>query len=89
MPLIYCHKLKKEAESLRVAPFPGALGQKILAEISAEAWQQWLTRQTMFINEYRLSLVDAKAREFLMTEMKKFLFEDDESSQPAGYVPPQ
>jgi len=39
------------------------------------------------INEYRLSMIDPKSREFLETEMKKFLFEGGDT-KPAGYVPP-
>lgn len=84
---IYCVKLKKEAEGLDFAPYPGDLGQTIFEKISKEAWQLWLKRQTMFINEYRLSLADPEARKFLKTEMEKFLFTDEESA-PAGYIPP-
>jgi Fe-S cluster biosynthesis and repair protein YggX len=86
--LIACTKLKKTAESLERPPFPGELGQKIYAEISAEAWQMWLSHQTMLINEFRLSLADPKARGFLAEEMQKFLFGEG-SAKPAGYVPPQ
>lgn len=85
--LIHCSKLNKEAEGLDYPPYPGELGKKIYQSISKEAWQLWLSRQTMLINEYRLSMTDAKAREFLATEMEKFLF--GEGSQiPPGYVPP-
>jgi Fe-S cluster biosynthesis and repair protein YggX len=42
----------------------------------------------MFINEYRLNMLEPKAREFLAQEMEKFLF-SDESQTPAGYVPPE
>lgn len=85
--LIYCTKLKKEAPGLEKQPYPGELGQKIFAHISDEAWQMWLAHQTMLINEFRLSMLDAKAREFLRTEMENFLFGEG-SAKPAGYVPP-
>ena len=39
----------------------------------------------MLINEYRLSLIDPKAREFLVQEMQKFLFESG-SEKPPGFV---
>lgn len=84
---VYCNKLKKDAEALAYAPYPGELGKRIVAEISAEAWQQWLAHQTMLINENRLSLIEPKAREFLKAEMEKFLFGEG-SEVPAGYVPP-
>lgn len=83
---IYCSKLKKEAEGLEFPPYPGELGKKIYTHISQEAWQLWLSRQTMFINEYRLNLLEPKAREFLTQEMEKFLFAE-ENNTPPGYVP--
>ncbi len=85
--MIQCKKLKKEAEGFEAAPYPGPLGQRILAEISKEAWQLWLNQQTMLINEYRLSMLDPNARKFLLEEMEQFLFGEG-SAKPAGYVPP-
>ena len=84
--MIYCVKLAKEAEGFEQAPYPGALGQKIYDSISQEAWQSWLGHQTMLINEHRLSMLDPKARQFLVAEMEKFLFGGG-SDKPAGYVP--
>jgi Fe-S cluster biosynthesis and repair protein YggX len=85
--LIDCTKLKKKAEGLAYQPYPGELGKKIYDEISQEAWQLWLAHQTMLINEYRLSMLEPKAREFLAREMELFLF-DSGSAKPAGYTPP-
>ncbi len=87
MHIVHCQKLNKEAEGFDQAPYPGALGQRIVAHISKEAWQLWLQHQTMLINEYRLSMLDPKAREFLVVEMEKFLFNGTESQKPAGYHP--
>jgi len=84
--MIHCEKLKKSAEGLDRLPYPGELGQKIYDTVSKEAWQLWLNHQTMLINEYRLSTIDPKAREFLKQEMEKFLFGGG-SEKPAGYVP--
>jgi hypothetical protein len=84
MSEMYCHKLKKPAQALSKAPYPTALGQKIFEQISAEAWQLWLDRQTMFINEYRLDLSDPKSRQFLVESMQKFLFEDQDD-KPEGF----
>ncbi len=86
--LVDCAKLKKKAEGLTRIPYPGELGQRIYEHISQEAWQQWLNHQTMLINEHRLSMLDPKAREFLVKEMERFLFSND-SQPPAGYVPPK
>jgi Fe-S cluster biosynthesis and repair protein YggX len=86
MRLIHCTKLNKEAEGLAAAPMPGELGNKIYEQISKEAWQQWVNHQTMLLNENRLSMIDPKARAFLLQEMEKFLFGPG-SDKPAGYVP--
>ena len=85
---IRCAKLGIDAEGLDFAPWPGALGQRIYAEISKPAWQAWLAHQTMLINEYRLNPLDPKARKFLGEEMEKFLF-GGETARPEGYVAPE
>lgn len=83
---VQCRKLKKEAPGLERPPYPGDLGQRIYEHISQEAWQEWVKHQTMLINEYRLTPVDPKAREFLEKEMEKFLFGEG-SEKPKEYVP--
>lgn len=83
---VFCQKLHAELDSLERQPYPGELGEKILKNISKQAWQQWLTHQTMLINEYRLSLIEPKAREFLQQEMEAFLFGQG-SNKPVGYQP--
>ncbi|GAB4394050.1 MAG: oxidative damage protection protein [Gammaproteobacteria bacterium] len=86
--MIFCHKLQKQAEGLNKPPYPGQLGQRIYEHISQQAWQLWLNHQTMLINEYRLSAIEPKAREFLAKEMEKFLFGGG-SDKPEGYVEPE
>ncbi len=86
MRMIHCLKLKKEAEGLTAPPIPNELGHQIYEHISKEAWQMWLHHQTMLINEYRLSMIDPKARTFLLQEMEKFLFGEG-SEKPSGYIP--
>ncbi|MGY6517612.1 MAG: oxidative damage protection protein [Lysobacteraceae bacterium] len=83
---VFCDKLKREAEGLDFAPWPGELGQRIYAHISKEAWQGWLAHQTLLINENRLSPMDPKHRAWLAEQMEAFLFGGD-YEKPAGYVP--
>ncbi|MBS0358363.1 MAG: oxidative damage protection protein [Proteobacteria bacterium] len=85
--MIHCLKLNKPAEGFEDAPYPGEIGKRIYENISCEAWELWLQHQTMLINEYRLSMLDPKARQFLATEMEKFLFGEG-SEKPEGYVEP-
>ena len=84
---IHCSKLDIDAEGLDFAPWPGPLGQRIYAEISKPAWQQWLAHQTTLINEYRLNPLDAKSRKYLAEQMENFLFGGD-VAQAAGFTPP-
>ena len=86
--IIFCQKLRQEAEGLTAAPYPGELGQRIYEHISQSAWQLWIEHQTRLINEYRLNLMEAKSRKFLAEEMEKFLFSDAATSPPPGYIPP-
>ena len=60
--MVFCAKLKKEAEGLQFAPLPGPLGQKVYENISKEAWDEWIKLQTMMVNEYQLNLADINAR---------------------------
>lgn len=83
--MVNCVVLKKEAEGLDKAPYPGELGQRILENASKEAWQMWMKQQTMLMNENRLSPVDPKHRQFLVEEMEKFFFGGG-SAAPDGYV---
>ncbi|RJQ48638.1 MAG: oxidative damage protection protein [Gammaproteobacteria bacterium] len=85
--MVYCVKLGREAEGLRAPPYPGALGKRIYENVSAEAWQGWVKHQTMLINEYRLNMMDSKARQFLAQEMEKYFFGEG-SAKPSGFVPP-
>ena len=64
---VNCIKLGREAEALDFPPLPGPLGQRVFENVSKEAWQQWVKLQTMIINENRLNLADARARQLRFT----------------------
>ena len=82
MSMVYCVKYQKDLPALFEAPFPGEAGQRILENISAQAWHEWLEMQTMFINENQLNMMDPTAREFLAERREEFLFEGGEKLQP-------
>lgn len=82
---VQCVKMGEELEGLDFLPFPGELGQKVFDHVSKEAWKQWLGQQTILINEYRLSSLDPKARTFLMEEMQKFLFNNEDVDMPEEF----
>lgn len=85
--MVNCIKLGREAEGLKVPPYPGELGKKIFGNVSQEAWDMWMKQQTMLINEYRLSPADPRTRAMIAEEMEKFFFGEG-STPPADYVPP-
>jgi len=85
--MVQCVYLKKEAPGLTYAPYPGELGKRIYQQISAEAFEAWKRHQTMLVNENRLNLADARARQYLARQMEQFLF-GGQAETPAGYVPP-
>jgi Fe-S cluster biosynthesis and repair protein YggX len=79
--------LGREADGLDFPPFPGEKGVEIFEKVSKSAWQQWLSKQTMLINEEKLASFDPKARAYLAEERTKFLFEGN-NELPEGYIPP-
>ncbi len=84
---VFCSYLKKEAPGLTFAPYPGELGKRIYDTISQEAFDLWKRHQTMLVNENRLNLADARARQYLARQMEQFLF-GGQADQPTGFVPP-
>jgi Fe-S cluster biosynthesis and repair protein YggX len=86
--LVQCVYLKKEAEGLTFLPYPGELGKRIYQQVSKEAFELWKRHQTMLVNENRLNLADARARQYLARQMESFFFGEG-ADQPQGYVPPQ
>ena len=80
--MVNCVVLGAEAEGLDRPPYPGELGQRIYDNVSKLAWQRWLGHQTMLINEYRLTPIEPKARQFLEREMEKFFFGEGSEKPP-------
>ncbi|MBC8946867.1 MULTISPECIES: oxidative damage protection protein [Xenorhabdus] len=85
---IFCTFLQREAEGQDFQFYPGELGKRIFNEISKEAWQQWMSKQTMLINEKKLNTMKPEDRKLLEQEMVKFLFEGKDI-QIDGYTPPE
>jgi len=84
---VQCIHLKKQAPGMVYPPYPGELGKRIYDNVSQEAFELWKKHQTMLVNENRLNLADARARQYLARQMEQFFFGDG-GDKPAGYVPP-
>lgn len=86
--MVNCVKLGREAEGMDFPPMPGELGKRLFENVSKEAWQQWIRYQTMLINENRLNLADARARQYLAEQVEKHFFGEG-ADQIQGYVAPK
>ncbi|WP_096085206.1 oxidative damage protection protein [Agaribacterium haliotis] len=85
---VFCRKYQQELPGLPVPPLPGAKGQELYDNVSAKAWQEWLSHQTMLINEKQLNLMDMTARAYLSEQMEKF-FANQGLDEIEGYVAPE
>ncbi len=85
---IHCQFLDQPAPGLDRPPYPGELGERIYTNISAEAWQQWLNRLVMIVNEHQLNTSDPKSLEIIEQHMLGFLFNEGDAGQtPEGFMP--
>lgn len=74
---IRCRRCANDAAPLEKAPFRNELGERILGEICAQCWKEWLQHQTLLINHYGLDPRDASAKKFLYEQIEQVLFEGD------------
>lgn len=63
------------------------LARRIYENISMDAWNMWVGRMTMIINEYRLDPASEEADEILKQHMEDFFFGEG-AALPPGYRPP-
>jgi Fe-S cluster biosynthesis and repair protein YggX len=84
---VFCVRYKKEMEGLDEPPFDSEFGQKIYKNVSKAAWGEWVDRQKMLLNEYRLQPWTPQAQQFLVEQMDQFFFGEG-SALPQEYVPP-
>jgi Fe-S cluster biosynthesis and repair protein YggX len=83
---VFCAKFRKELPGLHEVPWPGALGQRIYNEISADAWKLWEDRMKMILNEYRLMPWQKEAQDLVARHMEDFFFGEG-SALPPEYKP--
>ncbi len=80
-------RYKVEMEGLDEPPFDSDFGNKIYHSVSRKSWGEWVERQKMLLNEYRLQPWTPHAQEFLVEQMQEFFFGAG-GAPPAEYVPP-
>jgi Fe-S cluster biosynthesis and repair protein YggX len=84
--MVVCARYKQEMEGLDEPPFDSDFGQKIYNQVSKKAWSEWIERQKMLLNEYRLQPWTREAQEFLVEQMQEYFFGEG-SALPKEYVP--
>jgi len=78
---IHCRRCGQDAAPLAKPPFRNELGERILAEICASCWKEWLQHQTLLINHYGLDPREKRAREFLYEQIEQILFEGEQGRE--------
>ncbi len=84
--IVHCVKLQKDLPGLESPPWPGALGQRIYDNVSAQAWKLWEDRQKMILNEYRLLPWQKEAQELIAKQLGVFFFGEG-GAAPPEFVP--
>jgi Fe-S cluster biosynthesis and repair protein YggX len=85
--MVFDTRFKAEMEGLDEPPFDSDFGQKIYKNVSKKSWGEWVERQKMLLNEYRLQPWTREAQEFLVEQMNEFFFGEG-GSLPKEYVAP-
>ncbi|MFN2431563.1 MAG: oxidative damage protection protein [Gemmatimonadota bacterium] len=85
MAVLTCTRCGRAAEGLPFPPYPDELGERVQRNVCAECWREYMGRQVMVINEYRLDLLEPRAQEILTQDMLEFLkLEDAPGDVPSG-----
>ena len=68
-----CKRCGNPGPALTERPFKGLLGERILAEICAPCWNEWIAMGTKVINELQLDLSDPQSQAIYDLQMMEYL----------------
>jgi Fe-S cluster biosynthesis and repair protein YggX len=77
---VTCARCHQDKPGLENPPYPGDLGEEIVARVCSDCWNEWQQAEVMVINEFRLNFMDPRANEILVQHLREFLVLD----QPAA-----
>ena len=77
---VNCVRCHLEKPALESPPYPGELGEEIVAGICTDCWKEWQQAEVMVINEFRLNFMDPRANEILVQHLREFLGLDQPAS---------
>ena len=87
--IVTCVKLGGERSGIRRQPFNNELGEYIYANLSQEAWEEWLTESVRYINTYRIDLASREGTEFLLKQLRIWLGLEDGEQAATAWTPPE
>jgi Fe-S cluster biosynthesis and repair protein YggX len=90
---VFCIRHQKTGPAITAhIPFRGELKEQVLANVSQDAWNEWLVEQVKIINELALNLGDPRSHDIIEQKAREFFgFEGDgyQSIEPKeGEEPP-
>lgn len=71
--IVACARCGQEREGLETAPTGGPMGQRVLANICQQCWDEWRETSAQLINHYGLVLGDPRTRAEMRRVMREFL----------------
>ncbi len=87
--IVKCIKLDKELPGLAKAPFPTEFGTYIFENVSAEAWDLWITESVRYINTYRPNLASREGTEFMLKQLRIWLGTEEGEMAKTAWVAPE
>lgn len=78
---VTCVRCKQTRGGLATPPFPDELGRRIVKNVCQVCWDEWLQRQMQLINHFALDVRKVESREFLLRNIKAFLFGEGEGDE--------
>ncbi len=85
--MVMCRKLGKLLPGLKRPPYRNELGQQIFAEVSQEAWDQWLKDSVKYINTYRVDLASPEGQKFMVKQTAIYFGFEQGETAPTAWVP--
>ncbi|HEU4569395.1 MAG TPA: oxidative damage protection protein [Gemmatimonadales bacterium] len=70
---ITCTRCGETRQRMGFKPFQNELGQQLYDTICAVCWGDWTKTQQQLINHYALNLLDPKAKQFLVEQLRAYL----------------
>ena len=85
--IVHCRMKKQDLPGLDKPPFRNELGQQIFAEVSKEAWAEWLKDSVKYINTSGKDLSTPDGQKFWLEQCGKYFGFVEGPMAPTAFVP--